>query len=83
MKVKLFRDLTPKQREKVKKSILEANERRKRQIEVFENALITPIKNIIEIGKKVLNSEVPVEYYPSSSSTLSDYLKEFLSRGRK
>ena len=82
-KEKYYNELNLKQREKIRNAIKDSIKKREHEIRVFESALITPIRNLIIIGKRVLKNEVPVSYYTSSSSTLSSYIKEFLSRGKK
>ena len=81
-KLKFYRELEYGNKEKVKKAILESIEKRKREIEMFESCLITPIKNVIRIGEEVLKNRHPVEYYTTSSSTLSKFITEFI-KGKK
>lgn len=73
-----YRNLEPKKRKKFKEEILLVTVKRKEQIVLIDELLVSPIKELNELARSVLKSEYPIEIYLERSKQLSRHLKKCL-----
>lgn len=77
---KFYQNLTIEQKKKLRGQLEAVVENKKKQLELFENNFIRPLKEQIRLAEKVRKNEVSLQQYVALNEKWSKWLQTFMGR---
>ena len=77
---KFYQHLTIEQKRKLRGQLEAVVENKKKQLELFENNFIRPIKEQIRLAEKVRKNEVSIQQYVQLNEKWSKWLQTFMGK---
>lgn len=75
--LKMYGQMTTAEKRKLREILDSVDEKRKQQIAVYEKNFIQPLKQLIELSKKVRKNEISLDQYVHASNKWHEHMEQW------